>query len=279
MTQQQEQSSQTQAAPAPDADALGALTASYEKGVPNASVIWCGVALLFAFGLFIIRRSAQNMPATAPDGAQYVGYAIGVVVLALSLASGLLIRRLMAEQPATYLFEHGIRTCNRYGEQTVLYCDIEDMLSYSNRAVAFRISPRAPWIFLGYFPDQFAVLNKLYWRHRVERSVTLLQQALLGETVRFRYFQNMNWRTKKMLNTPTSELTLNKQQLKIGNKCIDVDRIGNIDISFWTGKKTIMNKDGTVFHTMPMNAVLSFDVLYDIIICLQQLQSPQPGSQ
>ncbi|WP_157778807.1 hypothetical protein [Massilia violaceinigra] len=280
MTQQPEQTNPALAAPAPDADALGALIGSYDKGFPQASTLWFMAALLFAFGIFVFWRSAQNLPDTTPDGVVYILYAIGVIALALGVALGCFIRRLVAEQPAYDVFEHGIRTCNRYGEQTALYSDIEDMFSHNNRAMAFRISPRTPWIFLGYSPDQLAVLSELHDRHRAQRAKTLFQQAMDGKTVLFRYFQNTSWRAKNMLmNFPTSELTLNKRQLTIGDKSIDLDRIDHIDISAWTLKKTFLHKDGSIFHTMPMNAVLSFDVLYLLLMTLQAVQPPQPAPQ
>ncbi|MDM5179527.1 hypothetical protein PO883_20240 [Massilia sp. DJPM01] len=278
MTQQLEQTSQAQAAPAPDADALGALIGSYDKGFPHAFGIWFAAALSFGVGLFVLWLSVQNHSATAHPGDVYALYAVGLIAVAVGAVLGLLIRRLVAAQPAYDVFEHGIRTRNRAGEQTALYSDIEDMFSFNSRAMAFRISPRTPWVFLGYSPAQLAVLSELHGKHMAQRASTLFQQVMDGKTVLFRYFQNTSWLTRNMLmNAPTSELTLNKQQLTIGDKRIAIDRIDGIHISAWTGKKTIMAKDGTVFQTMSMNAVLSFDVLHLVLSTLQIVQPPQPG--
>ncbi|HEX8615389.1 MAG TPA: hypothetical protein VF800_29235 [Telluria sp.] len=280
MTQQQEQTSQAQAAPAPDASALGALLASYDKGFPHAFALWFVAALLFAFGVFIFLLGTQKRPEGVPGSVVYGLYALGVAAMALGLGLGFYIRYLCATQPAYYLFEHGIRTCNRDGEQTALYCDIEDMLGYGCRAVAFRISPQAPWVILGDFPEQRAILKELHKRHTMERFANLFQQTLYGNTVLFRSFRNGYWITRnKVLNSPTFELTLNKQQLTIGDKSIAMDRIGDVHVSFWTEKATIMDKDGAVFHTMYANGVLSFDVMLGVLRCLQRFHSKQPAPQ
>ncbi|NHZ97945.1 hypothetical protein [Massilia sp. CCM 8734] len=280
MTQQQVQASQAQAAPGTDASALGALIASYDKGFPAAKIGWCVAVLLFAFGVFIFRVASQAHPDSAPDNVVYGLYAFGFAAMALAIGLGYLVWQLNAAQPAYYVFEHGIRTCDRDGEQTALYCDIEDVFSSNFVVLAFRISPRTPWIFLGNYPEQSAVLKELHRRHMMERFANLFQQTLHGHTVVFRYFTRWFWLTKKtLMNYPASEITLNKQQLTIGDKSITIDRIGDIQQSFWSQKATIMDKDGVVFHTMHGQAVLSFDVLLGVLRGLQHFHSTQPTPQ
>lgn len=278
MTAQPEHTSQAQATPAPDAGALGALLASYDKGLRGAFTLWCVAALLFAFGVWAFVLGTHKRPENVPAGVTYALFALGVGGMALGLGLGYLIRYASAKQPAYEVFEHGIRTRNCDGEQTALYADIEDMLGYGLRAVAFRLSPQAPWIFLGDFPEQRAVLKELHRLQMMARFMSLFQQTLHGETVRFRYFRHGYWMTRsKVLHSPTFELTLNKQQLTIGDKSIAIERIGEVEVSLWMEKAIIKDKDGAVFHTFYVNAVLSFDVMLGVLRCLQRLDAkPTP---
>lgn len=253
---------------------------SYDKGFPAANVGWCVAALLFAFGVFVFGLATQKHPDNASDSVVYALYAFGFSAMALGIGLGYLVRHLNAAQPAYYLFEHGIRTCNRDGEQTALYCDIEDVFSNNGIALAFRISPRTPWIFLGNYPEQSAVLKELHRRHMMERFANLFQQTLHGHTVVFRYFTRWFWMKKNTLMTSrVSELKVNKHQLTIGDKSIAIDRIGDIHLSFWLQKATIMDRDGAVFHTMHAHAVLSFDVLIGVLRGLQHFHSTRPTPQ
>ncbi len=257
-------------------NALGPLIATYGKSRSFLFVGWFMAALFAAVGAFVLWLSTIIGPNFRFSGDVSLLYSVGFGALALGAALAFLIWRLAASQATFQLFENGIRASGPDGDHSTLYRDIQDLYTFFYGGIGYRASPTSPWTFIGSRIHKFAELSqRLRSLHVEHRGAVLYDQLLAGKTVVFRYLDDSVARSKSMvasrnMNFPTFEMALSARQLKVEQKTIDIDRIGDISTNLWSEKSKIMDTDGKVFHAVHPSAVLSFDVLYALIARLQQ---------
>lgn len=256
--------------------ALGPLIATYGKSRSFLLMGWLMAALFAGVGAFVLWLSTRIGPDFRFSGDVSLLYMAGFGALALGAAIALLIWRLAASQPRFALFGNGIRATGPDGEHITLYRDLEDVYSFFYGGIGYRESPGAPWIFIGSRIHRVAELSErlrsLQIRHRGER---LHQQLLAGNTVVFRYVEDKVAQSKSMvasreMDFPTFDITLTADQLRIGQKSIDLARIANITTNGWMETSSIVDIDGNVFHKIHPSSVLSFGLLEALIARRQQ---------
>lgn len=276
-----EPSSQAQGAGSVDADTFGTLVATYGPGHPLQGVGHAMAVVSAVTGVFILWSSTQDGPRANLNGNMWVLYASGLGALVLAAALWFLFRHLAAKGQTYQLFQKGISSHGPAGQFAAMYWDIEEWHESQYGNFAFRTSAQAPWITIGLRTrgrDDFRERMRLL--HSEHRAGRLFYEMRTGEPVRFSYVDDKAAQVRNLAGPasrefPTFELTLDQRQLKIGQKAIDIGRIGDIGVNPITQKRTIINRDGTVFHTLHAQAITSFNVLQFMIIGIQQLADPQ----
>lgn len=255
---------------------LGSLIASYGKSRSFLFVGWFMAALFAGTGAFVLWLTTRIGPDFRFNGNVSLLYTVGFGALALGAGVAFFIWRLAASQPTFTLFDKGIRASGPDGDSTILYRDIEDLYTFFYGGIGYRASPQSSWNFIGSRIHRYAELSqRLRSLHVDHRGALLYDRLQEGKPAIFRYLDDRVAQSKSMvasrnMNFPTFDMALSARELKVEQKSIAIERISDITTNLWTEKSTIMDTDGSVFHTVHPSSVLSFDVLYALIARLQQ---------
>ncbi|NHZ63377.1 hypothetical protein [Massilia genomosp. 1] len=232
--------------------------------------------LLAAGGLLAFWFSTQDVAKYEYAGNAWMLGAAGIGAVVLGFAIGWGIRRVSLAQQTYRLYQYGIRTSGPQGRHAVLYRDIEDILYFDNGTCAFRSTPQQPWILIGHpIRDCGGLTYRMRYLHRKQRAARLYDRLNAGETVTFRYLDDKAARSVShsvahVKDYPTSVLSMDEQQVRIGRKVIDIEHIDTVGFNRWTKNMTIRSmKDGSDFHKMHGKAILSGEVLHFMIFDMQ----------
>jgi hypothetical protein len=241
-------------------------------------IVLYGLALLFAavgvFGLFLGMQAASG--ALRFDGDISILYKAGAGSIGVALLIALVTWRLTSSQPTFYLYENAIHAAGPKVDRVDRYEDIEDLFSFFWGGLGYRANPKAPWTFIAANRiSKYAQLRDYFTELHVEkRGPLLLNRLAAGETIRFRCVPEQVALSKSMvasrdMNFETYDLELNARSLKIKDKIIDVQRIGEFRGNLWTERCQIIDIDGRLWHSLHLTAIMSPKVLLFLIVNLQ----------
>ena len=255
---------------------VGALIRRYGKS-RSFLFAWWSLATLFAgVGVFVLAL----IPRIGKNGLNFSGdvsilYATGLGGLAIGVLLAVLPWLLVRSQPTYYLHEHAVRSVGPKGDRTDFYRDIEDLYIFQYGGFAYRANEQAPWCSAGArisgFADLTQRLRNLHAQHRVEQ---LYRSLVEGRTVSFRCLSDQVASSKSMvasrnMNHPMHLLELSRDTLSVRGKSLPIQRLADIQHNGWTEKLNIMDTDRQVFHRMHPTAVMSFDVMYQLLARLK----------
>jgi hypothetical protein len=72
------------------------------------------------------------------------------------------------------------------------------------------------------------------------------------------------------MDYPMIKIELTRHHLKIEDKSIPVERIGDVKTNLWTERAQIVDVDGNVVFKTHATAIISSNVLYDLLARLQE---------
>jgi hypothetical protein len=198
----------------------------------------------------------------------------GAIVIAASIVLITIIA--IKSQPVFYVYENAIRSTGKHGDKTDFFADIEDLFIFLMGGFGYRTSCNSPWIFVGGRISGYGELTQKFRElHVKHRGDQLFKELMEGKTVIFHYISDEDARSKsnfasRNLNYPTFNIELTQYHLRIKDSVIPVHRIKDIKSNYWIEKSEIIDVEGNLFHKMHPAAVISFDVLYDLLARLQE---------
>lgn len=245
--------------------------------------VWGFLATLFgAVGAFVLSLIPKIGTTLHFSGNVSVLYVVGFGSIALGVVIALAAWRLAASQPTFHLHENAIRVVDRHGDRTDFYQDIEDLYTFFYGGIAYRASQHSPWTFIGSRIHRFAELSQgLRDLHVEKRGSHLYQELMAGKTALFHCLPDdialsKSFFASRNMDHPTFDIALTAGQLKVKDKLIDIQRIGDITTNAWIERSQILDSDGRVFHAMHPMAVMSSDVLHVLIGRLQESAPKAP---
>lgn len=258
------------------ADAFGALTGTWQNAYFLRTPCRLAATLLACGGTLVCWFSMQEEAADVFAGNVWLLGAAGSAAIALAIATMWASRRIARRQQTYRLYKHGIRISGPQFQHAALYRDIEDIFYFNNGTCAFRTTPTEPWVVIDRRIRHATTLtSRLRFLHRHQRGARLAEQLSAGATITFRYMddqtaQRVSRNAGQMTAFGTSELTINRHHLKIGQEVIDIEHIGYPTIYRWTNTMTVRSgEDGLNLHEMHAKAILSGEVLQWLILLIQ----------
>jgi len=243
------------------------------------------MAFAGASALVFFMISQIGKPGVRYDGNVSTLYAVGfggILITILVLLAGFLLTR---NTTTFYLYERAIRSVGKGVDRTDLYEDIEDLYFYKYAVFGYRPSSNAPWIFgdgrihrLGFLKDQLAD------RHAEYRSEKLFREIKEGRTAIFNCLPGgIAWYKSLVANTlnmnyPMHPLEVSSQYLRVQNKSIPIQRIGDVRTNIFIERTQIVDVDGNVFYQTHSTAILSLGALCGLLGKMQEEHIPSPIS-
>ena len=227
-------------------------------------------------GLFILSLIPHIGKTLHFNGNISILYAAGFGTITIAITIVLITVIAIKSQPVFYVYENAIRSTGKQGDRTDLFADIEDLFIFLTGGFGYRTTCKSPWIFVGGRISGYGELTQkfreLHAKHRGDR---LFQELKEGKTVIFHAISDEDARFKsnfasRNLNYPTFDIELTQYHLKIKDSVIPVHRIGEIKNNYWIEKSEMIDVEGNLFYKVHPAAVMSFDVLYDLLVRLQE---------
>lgn len=239
--------------------------------------VWIFFAVLIggagAFVLSCIPKVGESFNFSGDISILYkVGYgAIGVAGLII-----LITMLAMKSQASFVLYENAIQSMGKQGNRTDYFEDIEDLFIFLYGGFGYRTSEKNPWIYVGGKTSGYAQLTKsfreLHIKYRADKLFKELQE---GKTVVFHYLSDSDAKSKSFaatrnLKLPTFDIKLTRHHLTINDTAIPIKRIAKIKTNYWFETSKIIDVEGNVFYKIHPAAIMSFDVLYHLLVRLQE---------
>lgn len=258
---------------------IGALLGVYGKS-RSFLFVWGFLALLFgSAGFFVLSLIPKIGTTLRFNGNVSMVYVVGLGCLIVALGIAIVAWRLTASQPTFYLYENAIRAKGPQFDRTDFYHDLEDLFTFFYGGMAYRASSHAPWTFIGSRIHRFGELSqRLRAMHVEKRGERLYTELMAGKSVFFHCLPDevalsKSFFASRNMNHRTFKIELTATHLKLKNKQIEVQHIGDIIHNAWTERSRILDHEGKVFHAMHPTAIMSFDVLYALINHLNDTSS------
>lgn len=203
-------------------------------------------------------------------------YGVGLCLAAIGLAPLGIVWYLHKQKSVVCLHEEGLLIEARDNPVICRFEQMADFYQFTYGGFAFRKEPNTPWVFVRTSTAQYRQLYDQVLERQVEkRGQLLLSQLSQGNAVTFRFFSMLDGFKKSLVATSnlayeTNDIVLTYTSLTIAGKTYLLEDIASLKSNAWSEILKIQDKKGTALFSTHISSVLSADLLFSLIVALQE---------